>query len=168
MQDKKRFTFLKDKKTNKLLKRTFNEEIWDNLQSYNYYNENLIKLIKRMLVNDINFRPTSSQCYDELQYIKKIIKDPNDEDAKTFLENKNNPKKKEANKLKIIIPEQKNNEIKHMATQVNNNNVYNNNNNNTFINTNINNNIIVVLLLIIILIIIHLLIIILLLLIILI
>ena len=142
MQDKKRFTFLKDKKTNKLLKRTFNEEIWDNLKSYNYYNDNLIKLIKRMLVNDINFRPTSSQCYDELQYIKKIIKDPNDEDAKTFLENKNNPKKKEANKLKIIIPEQKNNEIKHMATQVNNNNVYNNNNNNnTFINTNINNNI---------------------------
>jgi len=59
-------------------RRIFKAGIWDKL---NCYNEYLIKLINRMLEEAINFRPTSNQCYDELQYIKQIIKNPNDEDA---------------------------------------------------------------------------------------
>ena len=55
------------------------------------YNEYLIKLIKRMLEKDINFRPTSTQCCEELEYIKKIIDNPDDEYAKMYLEKKNKP-----------------------------------------------------------------------------
>ena len=52
----------------------------------NYYNNYLIKLIKRMLEKDINYRPTSSQCYEELEYIEKLINNPDDENAKKYLE----------------------------------------------------------------------------------
>jgi len=48
-------------------RRVLKAGIWDKLNCYNRY---LIKLIKRMLEEDIKIRPTSSQCYDELQYIK--------------------------------------------------------------------------------------------------
>ena len=55
----------------------------------NYYNNYLIKLIKRMLEKDINFRPTSKQCCEELEYIQKIIDNPDDKYAKMYLEKKN-------------------------------------------------------------------------------
>ena len=55
------------------------------------YNEYLIKLIKRMLIKDINFRPTAAQCCEELEYIEKIIDNPDDEYAKMYLEKKNKP-----------------------------------------------------------------------------
>jgi len=64
----------------------------------NYYNNYLINLIKRMLIKDINFRPTSLQCYEELEYIKKLIDNPDDEYAKMYLEKKNKPYKKKASK----------------------------------------------------------------------
>ena len=83
------------------------EGIWDKLDCYNKY---LIKLIKRMLEENINYRPTSSQCYDELQYIKQIIKNPNDNVAERYLQNKNDPEKKIPNKIKIIIPKIKYNQ----------------------------------------------------------
>ena len=81
------------------------EGIFEKLSSYNEY---LIKLIKRMLNDDINYRPTSSQCYDELEKIKDIIKNPDDELAKIYLKNKNEPGKRKKNEIKVIIPEKKN------------------------------------------------------------
>ena len=51
------------------------------------YNKYLINLIKRMLEKDINFRPTSAQCYEELEYIEKLINNP-DEFTKIYLEKK--------------------------------------------------------------------------------
>jgi serine/threonine protein kinase len=97
MSEKKPVVFLKDPITNQK-KRRFREEMWVKLNSDNYYNKYLINLIKRMLVEDINYRPTSSQCYDELQYIKLIIKNPNDEEAIDYLDNKNDPQKKKEKK----------------------------------------------------------------------
>ena len=79
--------------------------IYDKLSCYNQY---LIKLIKRMLNDDINYRPTSSQCYDELEKIKDIIKNPDDELAKIYLQNKNEPGKRIRNDIKVIIPPKKN------------------------------------------------------------
>jgi len=52
------------------------------------YNKYLIKLIKKMIEADINLRPTSSQCLEELENIKKIIDNPKDKLAKKYLENK--------------------------------------------------------------------------------
>ena len=52
------------------------------------YNEYLIKLVQRMLNEEINNRPTSNQCYDELEQIEKIIENPNDNYAKKFLQKK--------------------------------------------------------------------------------
>ena len=79
--------------------------IFDKLSSYNEY---LIKLIKRMLNDDINYRPTSSQCYDELEKIKNIIKNPDDELDKIYLKNKDEPGKRKKNAIKVIIPPNKN------------------------------------------------------------
>jgi serine/threonine protein kinase len=93
MQEIKPFELIKDPITKKTIGRRFRKEIWERINSFNYYNQYLINLINRMLVEDINFRPTSSQCYDELQNIKLIIKNPNDEEVKRYLNNKNNPKK---------------------------------------------------------------------------
>jgi len=140
-------TFIKDPNNNKKKNRILSAGIWDNLNCYNKY---LIKLIKRMLEEDINYRPTSKQCYDELQYIKQIIKDPSDEVANRYLQSKN--KEKVSERLKIKIPELKNQNLERMQTQQynqNNNNMYNNKmynnnmNNNNMINnnTNVNNNI---------------------------
>ena len=55
----------------------------------NAYNLYLRKLVLRMLEEEINIRPTSFQCYNELIQIEKIIENPNDEYAKKYLENKN-------------------------------------------------------------------------------
>ena len=146
MLGKKPVTFTKNPMNEEKV-REFKKGIWDDLKSYNEY---LIKLIKRMLEENINFRPTSSQCYDELQYIKQIIKNPNDEVAKKFLQNKNDPVKKKSNIMNVKILEPKNNDLKKMNSQPcnpvnninnNNNNIYKNINNNiNNINININNN----------------------------
>jgi len=136
MQELKPFKYKKNPLTKRVEERTFKEEIWEKLKSYSY-NEYLIKLIKRMLEQNINFRPTSSQCYDELQYIKQIIKNPDDEEANQYLNNKNDPNKKIENKMKVKVKKQSNNENQHSVTQINNNNNMNNNyNTNTFINNN--------------------------------
>jgi len=105
-KEDKRTEIIKDPQTGEKERRV-KEECFNNLG--NYYNEYLIKLIKRMLNDEINTRPTSSQCYDELKNIKNIIKNPDDEDAKIYLENKNNPKKRIIEKIKIVIPQNKNN-----------------------------------------------------------
>ena len=55
------------------------------------YNQYLIKLVKRMLEREIFLRPTSEQCYEELEYIEKIIDNPDDENAKMYLEERNKP-----------------------------------------------------------------------------
>ena len=153
MFEKRPVEFIDDPINRKIKHRKFKDGIWNNLDNLKCYNEYLIKLIKRMLEENINFRPTSSQCYDELQYIKQIIKNPNDEDAKSFLDNKNNPAKKTSNEMKVIVKNLNDNGIKKMQTQqynqVNNNNMRNimNNNMNNMNNimnnnnNNINNNI---------------------------
>ena len=145
MLEDKPIDFIRDPNNRKIVERRFKAGIWDKL---NCYNEYLIELIKRMLKEDINFRPTSRQCYDELQYIKLIIKNPNDEDAERYLQNKNAPGKRVSNGIKIKIPKQKNNDFKVMPApqynQINNNNICNNNNvynnNNSYYNNNIYNN----------------------------
>jgi serine/threonine protein kinase len=85
----------------KKMERRVKKECFNILSSS--YNKNLINLIKRMLTEDINARPTSSQCLDELEYIKKIIKNPNDEEAIDYLKNKNNPNQKRDTPIKVII-----------------------------------------------------------------
>jgi len=99
---------VKNPMTGKKDQRRFKTDNFDKLRSYKVYNEYLIKLIQRMLNEDINFRPTSRQCYDELEKIKIIIKNPNDEEAKIFLENKNDPGKRIKKIVKVVIPQQKN------------------------------------------------------------
>jgi len=130
---------IKDPINPKLKFRKLRAGIWDNLSCYNKY---LIKLIKRMLEEDINYRPTSKQCYDELQYIKQIIKNPSDEVANRYLQSKNKEKVSEG--LKIKIPELKNQSLERMQTQQYNqynNNICNNNMyNNKMYNNNMNNN----------------------------
>ena len=66
------------------------------------YNEYLVKLIKRMLEKDINFRPTSAQCCEELEYIEKIIDNPDDKYAKMYLEKKNKPLPESIYKKKAV------------------------------------------------------------------
>ena len=99
MQTEKPTEMVKNINTGKKERRV-KEELFTKLQSYN---ENLIKLIKRMLLEEINARPTSSQCLDELKHIKNIIKNPNDAEAITYLENRNNPNKKRITDIKVII-----------------------------------------------------------------
>ena len=52
-----------------------------------------------MLIKDINFRPTSTQCCEELEYIEKLIDSP-DEFTKIYLEKKNKPHIKKEGNLK--------------------------------------------------------------------
>ncbi len=84
----------------------------DCLNNTKFYNEYLLKLIGRMLTIDTNTRPTSRQCYDELMKIKTIIKNPDDEEAKIYLQNKNNPKKREKFSYKICYLNKDNKENK--------------------------------------------------------
>jgi len=56
------------------------------------YNEYFIKLIHRMLEEDINDRPFARQAYNEIEYIEKIIENPNDEVAEKYLKNKDKKK----------------------------------------------------------------------------
>jgi len=126
----------------------------------NYYNNYLINLIKRMLIKDINFRPTSLQCCEELEYIEKLIDNPDDEYAKMYLEKKNKQYKKKAaseilkkdNHKAFINEDNKplqpqttnktsinpNNNFNGNDWSIFNNNNFNNNNNNS--NYNYNNN----------------------------
>lgn len=52
------------------------------------YHEYLIKLIKRMIAPDQNWRPTSAEAYEELDKIELYIKNPNPE-LKNYLDRKN-------------------------------------------------------------------------------
>ena len=61
------------------------------------YNGFLKNLVIRMLDDDINNRPNSKQAYEELEYIEKIIKNPDDEEAKIYLKNKIKPSYKRQN-----------------------------------------------------------------------
>jgi len=145
MLEDRPFAFNRDPYNKQIISRVFKDGIWDKLNCYNKY---LVKLIKRMLEEDINYRPTSNQCYDELEYIKLIIKYPNDTVAEKYLQNKNDPEKRVSNRIKIIIPKPKNNDYKEIPAQqynhINNNNICNNNNaynnNNSYYNNNFYNN----------------------------
>ena len=110
-----------------------------------------------MLTKDINFRPTSVQCYEELEYVEKLINNP-DEFTKIYLEKKNKPYIKKEGNLKndnhkyFFIDDNKPHQpqtTNKASINPNNNfngNIYNisnnanfNNNNNCF-NFNLNNN----------------------------
>ena len=69
--------------TNKQPKRQINKNI-----DKEAYNEYFIRLVYRMLEEDINDRPFARQAYDEIVYIEKIIENPNDEVAEKYLKNK--------------------------------------------------------------------------------
>ena len=106
------------------------------------YNEYLIKLVQRMLNEEINNRPTSNQCYDELEQIEKIIENPNDNYAKKFLQKKNEPNYTKPNS-QDISNNNKNTNINKI--NINNNNKYNQqipqnnqNYNNSWVQNNIN------------------------------
>jgi len=99
------------------------------------YNKYLIKLIDRMLENEINNRPFARQAYDEIEYIEKIIENPEDEVAVKYLNNKNNKKVNlkifERQKSNFIIcdPKKKeskpvNNNIQNQSNSNCNNNIY--------------------------------------------
>ena len=116
----------------------------------NHYNDYLIKLIKRMLEKDINFRPTSNQCCEELEYIQKIIDNPDDEYAKMYLEKKNKPYIKRAgsentkkDNHKVFFINENNKPHQPQTTNKTPINSYNNSNSNDFSNpnnTSFNNN----------------------------
>ena len=112
------------------------------------YNNYLINLIKRMLEKDINYRPTSSQCYEELEYIEKIINNPDDENAKKYLEERNKPlyKKKAVSEIpkrhdthKIYFVDEPSTQQTIDNTSFNPNNNSNFNGCSNFNNTNFNN-----------------------------
>ena len=112
------------------------------------YNNYLINLIKRMLEKDINYRPTSSQCYEELEYIEKLINNPDDENAKKYLEERNKPlyKKKAASEIpkrhdnhKIYFVDEPSKQQTIDNTSFNPNNNSNFNGCSNFNNTNFNN-----------------------------
>jgi len=111
------------------------------------YNEYLIKLIKKMLEKDINFRPTSTQCCEELEFIEKLIDNPDNEYTKIFLEKKNKPNKKKATSEILKKDNHKvsfNKDSKpHQPQTINNNSIDSNNNfndNNCFNSNNVNFN----------------------------
>ena len=102
------------------------EELLDKLSFYNKY---LIKLIRRMTAKRINYRPTSSECYDELQMIKYFIKNPDDEGIEKSLENINDSRKRNSKAMEINIPIPKSNSEDQKSiqqyNQYNQNNQYN-------------------------------------------
>jgi len=53
---------------------------------FKIYNIHLVNLIKKMIEKDIKFRPTSTKCCEELEYIEKKI---NDEYSKLYSDKKN-------------------------------------------------------------------------------
>ena len=96
------------------------------------YNEFLRNLVIRMLDDDINNRPNSKQAYEELEYIEKIIKYPDDEEAKIYLKNKIRPSFRRQNTE--ITPNIPNN--LEMSNNFGNNSVINNQPNNIIRNFN--------------------------------
>ena len=53
------------------------------------YNEYLIKLVKRMILFDQNYRPSSAEALEELNNIDLFIKNPNNQQIKFYLEQRN-------------------------------------------------------------------------------
>ena len=102
----------------KELERIINKKDID--ESYNIY---LKKLVLRML-KDKEDRPFANQAYYEINFIEQLINNPNNQRAKEYLENANDPN----NKNKNI----NNNNQNYIDNQNYNNNQYyiNNNNNN--------------------------------------
>ena len=75
-----------------------------------------------MIEKRINFRPTSSECYDVLQKIKNFIKNPDDEGAEKYLENFNDPKKRNSKEVKVKVPIPKSNSEGQKSIQQHNQN----------------------------------------------
>jgi len=103
----------------------------------NVYNEYLIKLIHRMLEDNINHRPFASQAYDEIGFIEKIIENPKDEVALKYLKNKIKPihlkcfEKRNSNAIICNDSKKKGNSNKTINNN-NANNQFNNNCNNVY------------------------------------
>ena len=119
------------KKTVRLIKRDGMNE--------NAYNLYLRKLVLRMLEEEIDLRPTSFECYDELIKIEKIIENQNDENAKKYLGNKNkiNAKKLRRQSSFVIYKETPIKKNNNNTPKINNsNNISNTNNNMTNIQFN--------------------------------
>ena len=105
------------------------------------YNEYLIKLIKRMISEDQNLRPTSVEAYEELDKIENYMKNPNQR-LKDFLDEKNQPKinpnqmqQMNQNNIQNNNFAQNNNQ-NNFQGNINQNNFQNNNNMNNFQNNN--------------------------------
>ena len=101
----------------------------------NAYNDYFIKLVFRMLEEDINDRPFARQAYDEIGFIEKIIEDPNDKVAEKYLKNK-------TKKIHLKTFEKRNSNfiICNQSKKGGNlNKTINNNNTNNQFNTNCNN-----------------------------
>ena len=80
--------------------------------SYNFY---LKKLILRMINNNIKSRPFAKEAFEEINYIEKIIKNPNDQNAKQYLDkingianNQINQNNQVQNPLQTVFPGQNN------------------------------------------------------------
>ena len=119
------------KKTVRLIKRDGMNE--------NAYNLYLRKLVLRMLEEEIDLRPTSFECYDELIQIEKIIENPNDENAKKYLRDKNkiNARKLRRHNSFVIYKETPIKKNNNNTPKINNsNNISNTNNNMTNIQFN--------------------------------
>ena len=123
-------------------------------QSYilDIYNPYLIKLIKRMILDDPKMRPDAKSAYDELEKIEAFIKDPNNNNLKDYLDKKNiylNNQNQQATQYTTYTTGIKNNNntfISGMPQNINNNNqnsttFVGNPNNTIYPNGNINNSI---------------------------
>ena len=107
------------------------------------YNEYLIKLIKRMILDDYNLRPTAAEAYEELNKIENYIKNPTQR-LKDYLDAKNQPKISQNQFQQMNQNNIQNNNFQNNAQNNIQNNFQNNaqnnlQNNNNNINNNINN-----------------------------
>ena len=110
-----------------------------NLIREDMYNPYLIKLILRMILVDPRLRPDAANAYDELLKIETLIKDPDNQRIKQFLDQKNNPQNYQYQTMQPNNNINNNNQMN--VSNTNNNMNYNNNiNNNATMNYNANYN----------------------------
>ena len=101
----------------------------------NSYNQYLVKLVKRMINENMNLRPFANQVYEELIDIEEYIKNPNNNSLKNKLDKWNEPKLQSINHLFTNMNIQNNLDFQN---NFNNFNVPNNQNIPNFQNPKIN------------------------------
>ena len=129
---------LKNPSSNKAIRNINKKNINQN------YNKYLRNLVLKMLNEDQNLRPTSEDAYNELIKIEELIKNPNNQTIKDFLEKQNNLNNQyNINNIdtKIILNNnQKNLQNNQKNLQKNQNNLQNNQNNIQNNQNNLQNN----------------------------